>query len=192
MSGELTLLLAGAGGTIGLYLTFVVALVLVGRGGEARAAARFVPDCLVLVRRLLADARVPRPRKLVLAGLLAYLAFPLDLVPDFVPVAGQLDDVLGGISLNDVDLDQRRAGIGYWVASEWRGRGIATRAVRLLARWAFDELALARLEISCGPDNFASQRVAERCGFVREGLLRAHLVHKGRRRDSVVFGLLPA
>lgn|ERR671924_1323284 len=94
MSGELTLLLAGAGGTIGLYLTFVVALVLVGRGGEARAAARFVPDCLVLVRRLLADARVPRPRKLVLAGLLAYLAFPLDLVPDFVPVAGQLDDVL--------------------------------------------------------------------------------------------------
>lgn len=107
-------------------------------------------------------------------------------------LADDTTDVLGGISLNDVDLDQRRAGIGYWVASEWRGRGIATRAVRLLARWAFDELALARLEISCGPDNFASQRVAERCGFVREGLLRAHLVHKGRRRDSVVFGLLPA
>ncbi len=56
--------------------------------------AGFIPDCLVLSRRLLADARVPRSRKLVITVLLAYVAMPFDLVPDFIPVAGQLDDVL--------------------------------------------------------------------------------------------------
>lgn len=100
-------------------------------------------------------------------------------------------EVLGGISLNGVDRDQGRAGIGYWVASRWRRRGVATHAVSLLARWAFEELQLERLQITCGPDNVTSQRVAERCGFAREGLLRSHLVHKGRRRDTLVFGLLP-
>ena len=50
---------------------------------------------------------------------------------------------------------------------------------------------LARLELTCGPDNLASQRVAERCGFTREGVLRSHVPFKGARRDSVVFSLLP-
>jgi len=49
----------------------------------------------------------------------------------------------------------------------------------------------ARLELTCGPDNLASQRVAERCGFTREGVLRSHVPFKGARRDSVVFSLLP-
>src|SRR5215204_3380003 len=54
----------------------------------------FIRDCVVLVRRLLADPRVPRTRKLALAALVAYLAFPFDLIPDFIPVVGQLDDAL--------------------------------------------------------------------------------------------------
>jgi RimJ/RimL family protein N-acetyltransferase len=99
--------------------------------------------------------------------------------------------LLGGASLNDVSLSQGRAAVGYWLAPEARGRGIATRAVRLLARWAFDSLGVARLELTCGPDNHASQRVAARCGFAREGLLRSHMPFKGRRRDTLVFGLLP-
>ncbi len=57
-----------------------------------RALVRFVPDCLVLFRRLAADPRVPRRRKLLLAALAGYLVFPLDLIPDFLPVIGQLDD----------------------------------------------------------------------------------------------------
>jgi RimJ/RimL family protein N-acetyltransferase len=102
-----------------------------------------------------------------------------------------VDVVLGGVSLNNVSLSQGRAAVGYWLAPEARGRGIATRGVRLLARWAFDSLGVARLELTCGPDNDASQRVAARCGFTREGLLRSHVPFKGRRRDTVVFGLLP-
>lgn len=72
----------------------VIGLMVAGRRDDARALATFIPDCIVLLSRLLGDRRVPRRRKLLLAGLAGYLALPFDLVPDFIPVAGQLDDVL--------------------------------------------------------------------------------------------------
>ncbi|MBF4995980.1 GNAT family N-acetyltransferase [Nocardia sp. BSTN01] len=84
-----------------------------------------------------------------------------------------------------------RAAVGYWLAGRARGRGIATRSLRLLTRWAFDDLAIARLELTCAPDNLASRRVAERCGFTHEALLRSHIPFKGQRRDSLLFSLLP-
>ncbi|MBA2742159.1 MAG: GNAT family N-acetyltransferase [Actinobacteria bacterium] len=85
-----------------------------------------------------------------------------------------------------------RGRIGYWVATEARGGGVCTRALRVLSRWALDELALARLELITDPDNLASQRVAVKVGFQREGVLRSHLLHPdGRLRDSVMFSLLP-
>ena len=86
-----------------------------------------------------------------------------------------------------------RAGhVGYWCAAEARGRGVVTRALRLLSRYGFEELGLQRLELITDPDNHASQRVAEKAGYRREGVLRSHLDHPdGRRRDSVMFSLLP-
>ena len=111
---------------------------------------------------------------------------------DFAVVG--LDDlrlVLGGASLNWVNEKDRRASLGYWLAPSARGRGVASRSVRLIARWAFETLHLARLEITCGPDNYGSQSVARRCGFTREGLLRSHQSFKAARRDTIVFGLLP-
>jgi uncharacterized membrane protein YkvA (DUF1232 family) len=77
-----------------LYTVLIAALLIAGRRSTARALAGFIPDCLVLLKRLLADDRVSRRRKVVLVGLLAYLAMPIDLVPDFIPIAGQLDDVI--------------------------------------------------------------------------------------------------
>jgi RimJ/RimL family protein N-acetyltransferase len=68
---------------------------------------------------------------------------------------------------------------------------VVTHAVRLLAQWAFTGLGLARLELTCSTDNEASQRVARRCGFAREGVLRSHVPGQGGRRDTVVYGLLP-
>jgi uncharacterized membrane protein YkvA (DUF1232 family) len=83
-----------ATGLVALYVLTVLALVVFGRRTDARALAGFIPDCLILMRRLLADKRVPRHNKLMLGFVLAYLAMPFDLIPDFVPVAGQLDDAL--------------------------------------------------------------------------------------------------
>jgi uncharacterized membrane protein YkvA (DUF1232 family) len=79
---------------VALYAGFVLVLVALGRHTEARAWAGVVPDCVVLFKRLLGDARVPRARKILLGVMLGYLAMPFDLVPDFIPVAGQLDDAI--------------------------------------------------------------------------------------------------
>jgi uncharacterized membrane protein YkvA (DUF1232 family) len=79
---------------LALYAAFVVALVVAGRRPDARDVARFIPDCILLVRRLVGDPRVPRRHKLLLGALVGYLALPIDLVPDFIPVAGHIDDVL--------------------------------------------------------------------------------------------------
>jgi uncharacterized membrane protein YkvA (DUF1232 family) len=83
-----------AGAALAVYALLVVALLVGGRRTDARALGGFIPDCIVLLRRLLADGRVPQRRKLILLALVAYLLTPVDLIPDFVPVVGQLDDAI--------------------------------------------------------------------------------------------------
>jgi uncharacterized membrane protein YkvA (DUF1232 family) len=87
-------LLISFGVVLVMYASFIVWLVIRGRREDARAFATFIPDCVVLVTRLVRDPRVPRRRKLLLIALVGYLALPFDLVPDFIPVAGQLDDAI--------------------------------------------------------------------------------------------------
>jgi uncharacterized membrane protein YkvA (DUF1232 family) len=89
-----TLLLVSLGAVLAVYAAFIAWLVIRGRREDARAFAKFIPDCIVLVSRLARDPRVPRRRKLLLIALVAYLGLPFDLVPDFIPVAGQLDDAI--------------------------------------------------------------------------------------------------
>jgi uncharacterized membrane protein YkvA (DUF1232 family) len=85
---------------IGLYVVSVAALIAAGRREDARALAGFIPDCLVLVSRLARDSRISLLRRAVLFLVLGYLALPIDLVPDFLPGIGQLDDaVLLGLAL---------------------------------------------------------------------------------------------
>jgi uncharacterized membrane protein YkvA (DUF1232 family) len=79
---------------LGLYAAFLVWLVILGRREDAHTLATFIPDCIVLVTRLAREPRVSRRRKLLLVALVGYLALPFDLVPDFIPVAGQLDDAI--------------------------------------------------------------------------------------------------
>src|SRR3954462_9382766 len=87
-------LVVGLSFALVVYAAFVGLLVAVGRQADARALATFIPDCIVLVTRLTRDPRVPRRGKVLLAALAGSLALPFDLVPDFIPVAGQLDDAL--------------------------------------------------------------------------------------------------
>ena len=85
------LLLAGV---VGLYLAFVVTLLVLGRRTEARALAGFVPDCIRMLRRLATHPETTRGQRLALLALVGYLALPIDLIPDFIPVAGVLDDAI--------------------------------------------------------------------------------------------------
>jgi uncharacterized membrane protein YkvA (DUF1232 family) len=91
---EWQVLAVGAATALFAYVVFLAWLVVAGRREEARAVARLVPDFVILFRRLLSDRRVPRRKKLLLAALIPYLVMPFDLVPDFIPVAGYLDDAV--------------------------------------------------------------------------------------------------
>ena len=117
-----------AGALLLVYLGAVLALVVAGRRTDARALAGFVPDCMVLCRRLLADSRVPRRHKALLAGLVGYLASPLDLIPDFIPVIGHLDDALIAV----VTLRTIRRGVARSIVRQhWPG---PPRSLQLIER----------------------------------------------------------
>jgi uncharacterized membrane protein YkvA (DUF1232 family) len=122
--------LIGAGVLAFLY----AALALAGRREAARALAGFVPDCVVLCTRLLRDPRLRRRHKLLLVALSAYLALPFDLVPDFIPVAGQLDDaVIVGFVLHRL----LRSGGEQLIREHWPGPDSSLALVLRLAgpRW---------------------------------------------------------
>jgi uncharacterized membrane protein YkvA (DUF1232 family) len=89
-----SVVLVGLGVILAVYAIFVAWLLVAGRREDARAVAGFIPDCIVLFHRLLHDDRVSRRHKLLVVALIGYLALPIDLVPDFIPVAGQLDDAI--------------------------------------------------------------------------------------------------
>ena len=123
----------GIGVLLAIYALFVAALYVAGRRTEARALARFIPDCIVLFRRLLRDRRISRARKLLIVALIGYLAMPLDIVPDFIPVAGQLDDaILVAIVLRIV----LRGGGPSVVREHWPG---PEESLRVVQRFAYGE-----------------------------------------------------
>jgi RimJ/RimL family protein N-acetyltransferase len=97
--------------------------------------------------------------------------------------------LLGAIGLHPHDAGMRE--IGFWAAPWARGRGVMTDAARLVCRWGFDGLGLARIEWWANVGNHASRRVAEKLGFQFEGTCRARLVHRDTRVDGWVAGLLP-
>jgi RimJ/RimL family protein N-acetyltransferase len=99
------------------------------------------------------------------------------------------DELLGSIGMWTV---QEGVGeVGYWVAAPARGRGVATRAVRLLVAWGFESRSYARIQLHTLPGNEPSERVADRAGFTREGVLRSFAEIKGRRVDITMWSLLP-
>jgi RimJ/RimL family protein N-acetyltransferase len=98
------------------------------------------------------------------------------------------DQVLG--SMSRFPLDGHRASFGYWLAPEARGRGVATRALRLIADWTLATTEAIRLELYTDLDNPASGAVAERAGFVREGIRRAWDIGRDGQPIDVIFYVL--
>jgi RimJ/RimL family protein N-acetyltransferase len=129
------------------------------------------------------------PRPYTREDAVAFVSGEVDQSPHAfaVELEGELVAAIG------LRIDQRENGeIGYWCAPEARGRGVVTRALRHVCQYAFDEVGIERLEMIIDPDNVASRRVAEKAGFVEEGVMRSHLLHPdGQRRDSVIYSLLP-
>ncbi|HYV24780.1 MAG TPA: GNAT family protein [Pyrinomonadaceae bacterium] len=97
---------------------------------------------------------------------------------------------LGGVGLNFINRIHQFGNLGYWVRTSAAGRGIATRSTKLAARFGFEKLGLNRIEIVAAVENIASQRVAERAGARREGVLRNRLSINGVPHDAVLFSLV--
>ncbi len=102
----------------------------------------------------------------------------------------QDDKLVGGIAFVNINVNNRRAMIGYWLAAPYRGRGLATRACMAMADVAFRKLLMNKVEIYCGIDNLKSRAIPERIGFKPEGILRQYEWVNGHYIDVVAYGML--
>ena len=105
-------------------------------------------------------------------------------------VVGASGEVLGGGTLHHLDTERGIVEIGYWLLPQARGRGVATRVARLLAEHAFS-LGIERVAAYVNVGNERSDRVLERAGFTREGVIRSLPKPDGRRVDKTLYSLLP-
>lgn len=99
-------------------------------------------------------------------------------------------EVAGSIALMNYEALFQVAEIGYWIRSDLAGRGLATEAARALCDFGFDEIGLHRIELRAWTENAASMRIAEKLGFVREGLLREASWAQAGYQDMYIYGLL--
>jgi ribosomal-protein-alanine N-acetyltransferase len=99
-------------------------------------------------------------------------------------------EIIGGIGLEIISKKHRCVEAGYWLSRKYRGRGIATEALRLLVKFGFKELKQVRIQAHVMNGNEVSVRVLERCGFTYEGTERKRIKHRGRWRDLMMFSVL--
>ena len=93
--------------------------------------------------------------------------------------------------MNQINCIDQVGNLGYWVRSGAGGHGVATAAARLVARFGFEEAGLRRIEILAAVSNTASQRMAEKTGALREGVLRRRLLLQSQSNDAVIYSLIP-
>ena len=98
---------------------------------------------------------------------------------------------LGSVGLNTIDFENQRANLGYWVRTSATRKGIASTASVLIARFGIETVGLKRIEIVAAVDNIASQRVAEKAGATREGILRNRLFLHGKSVDCLSYSITP-
>jgi RimJ/RimL family protein N-acetyltransferase len=161
---------------------------------EPLAAAHLEP-----VEAMLADADVERFTRIP-------VPMPADFARDWIDryERGEVDGTRRGFAILDgggeflgvalavrIEHEARSVELGYIVAPGARGRGVASEALRQLTDWAFAELGALRIELWISVANEPSKRVAERCGYVREGVLRSVWFKPDRRDDFEIWSRLP-
>ncbi|MBQ1012708.1 GNAT family N-acetyltransferase [Micromonospora sp. M51] len=162
---------------------------------------RLAPDDAELMHRLHSRPEVvanqappvpPTPEATQRRCLLAESAWLTGVIARLMIVDVASGAPAGSCGMSITDAASGEGSVGYALLPEWRGRGYATRAVRLLAAWAFGSAGVTRLVAGTVPGNVASHRVLERVGFQREGLQRGRLPGlDGTRLDDLTFALLP-
>lgn len=151
------------------------------------------------VHRMVQDPQIPRfmdiPADHTLEGVSRFTASTLhgwerDRSWSFAITDAATAQLVGSIAL-DPSLDDREIGeIGYWLGAEHRGKGYASRAVRMITEWGFEICGLSRIQITTHPDNEPSRQLALACGYAYEGALRGWRAHHGRRVDLLMYSRL--
>ncbi len=101
------------------------------------------------------------------------------------------NQLVGAIDVSGAKWSNRDCGIGYWAVPSRRGNGYLSKALELLSNWVIQEHAFQRIEVFVGTENYASQKVAERAGFIREGISRNKAVIRGSRIDVILYSKIP-
>jgi RimJ/RimL family protein N-acetyltransferase len=112
---------------------------------------------------------------------------------NFAITDAETGEAVGSVGVRWIEPDQGVAEVGYWMARDARGRGVCTRAVRLVSRWVIADQGAERLQLRADERNAASRKVAVNAGFTEEGVLRStrYNARLGRRVDFVMYSLLP-
>ena len=106
-------------------------------------------------------------------------------------VENRTDKIAGVIQNKDIDFNARKRELGYWVDSNYLGQGLATRAISAICKYNFEELQLNKMFMRIAEENAASRRVAEKCGFVLEGVMRNDFMTSGQKLiDIFYYGLI--
>lgn len=100
------------------------------------------------------------------------------------------DKLVGGVMLREMDVRQARAEVGCWLEPAATGKGLITRAARVLIDWAIRERGMHRVEWLVSTENAPSIAVARRLGLTKDGVLRSYYVHRGVRQDLEVWSVL--
>lgn len=100
------------------------------------------------------------------------------------------DQLIGAVGLHNIDFLNHSTSAGYWLDKEHEGQGIMTKSVKTLIDYAFQILNLHRIEIRCAVHNIQSQKIPERFGFQKEGVVREAIHHYGEYFDAYLYGLI--
>ena len=100
------------------------------------------------------------------------------------------EEIIGIVSLEDVEQDVRTADIGIWISTDHHGNGYGTEAAEIITNYGFNELNYHRIYARANEDNIGSQKIWKKLGFQEDGVLREQTFNEGEFKDIHIYGIL--